>query len=623
MNTDLAQPLSEVSRLLRSGKATAAGELLSVTLLMSEIRGEMFTTVAHLIEQYAATSNIPPAWRVAVLGDATTRSAVHALRCVLFQQQKVIEVYEAPYASYQQEILDPTSRLHHFRPDLTVLAINECEALRQLRPLCDAGEVEALIDSEARRWESLWQALHVSGAVPVIQHLYTLSDKELLGIAERRDSASEYRFVQRLNERLLALAPGFVHWMDVDRLAARVGRANWFDPRLFHHGKQPFSPKYLPDYALLLAAAVRSAMNGTKKVLVLDLDNTLWGGVIGDDGIDGIALGPASSEGEAYAVFCAYVELLHRRGVILAVCSKNDPETAREVFERHPHMPLKLADFAAFYCNWDDKASNLHAIAQELNVDISSLVFVDDNPVECELVKQRLPAVSVVNVSGDPASFYRQVDRLHYFDSSGLSTEDIRRGESYQARLAAESLKSSASDLGDFLRSLEMTAIVRPALSSDVTRLAQMESKTNQFNLTTRRLSDDVIHAMLDSPEHIVLCLFLADRFADHGLVSYIAADLYGGDVRITDWLMSCRVFSRTAEYLMFNELVRHANTRGARTITGAYIPTAKNAVIADIFQKLGFQAGGGEGGAVWTLDLQGFVPQPTFIECTSEQSTR
>jgi FkbH-like protein len=291
-----------------------------------------------------------------------------------------------------------------------------------------------------------------------------------------------------------------------------------------------------------------------------------------------------------------------RRGVILGICSKNEMANVAEIFEKHRHMPLRLDDFSVVRCNWENKASNLAAIALELNIDVSALVFADDNPAECELVRQVLPAVHVVQMDGDPAAFVRRLDRERLFDSQGYSDEDIKRSKSYQAKAKTATLQASTPDLETYLVSLEMHGEFWIARHEDIPRLAQMEAKTNQFNLTTRRWTADHISRFIDADDHDVFCFRLSDRFADHGLVGSMIVSYQGAEARILGWLLSCRVFSRTCEEFMLPELVKCARTRGVQRIVGEYVATEKNQVVANLFTRLGFVAPDNDG--LFVLEL-------------------
>jgi len=451
--------------------------------------------------------------------------------------------------------------------------------------------------------------------VPIVQHLYCLPEDGLLGIAERRAPWSPSAFISQLNDELLAVAPGNIRWLDVDYLAASVGRLNWRDPRLYHHGKLPFSPRFLPNYAAAFAGAWRGVSARTKKVLVVDLDNTLWGGVVGDDGVDGIEIGPGTPAGEAFADFGDYLGQLRRRGVVLAIASKNDEQNVREVFERHPALSLRLDDFAAVAVNWSDKASNLRRLAGQLNLDLSSFVFVDDNPAERDLIRRELPMVTVVDLPEDPAYYRRAVDALHLFDSAYVSADDLKRAASYVARRQAVELQSGAGDLSSYLESLDMYGTLWPARQHDLPRLAQLELKTNQFNLTFRRYAASDIERLIVDPDALVLCFSLADRFGDHGLVSSLIARFENGALRIDSWLMSCRVFSRTAEEFMLAELVALARARGAATILGEFIAGPKNDYVAGLFARLGFIARDAGATRWWTLDTVAAFDVRTAIQ--------
>jgi FkbH-like protein len=586
-----AQQLAEAGKSLLEGDISSVRSSLRYLLLRETLSPAQYSIVSNLVNDLIECCKFSDTVRIAVLGSNTTQPIVSALRCALLADGMIAHVYEAPYGAYLQEILSPSSGLYAFQPDIVVIATGFSEVETHLHVPMTSEVEENALELVVEHWQVLWKVLAERLDKPVLQHLCEVPEEEYLGIAERRAGWSPSRFVESLNGRLIDTAPSLVRWIDVDRLAARVGRQNWHDMRLYYHGKFSFSPRFLPEYITVLTASLRGALGKIKKALILDLDNTLWGGVIGDDGMSGIRLGPETSEGEAYQSFCRYIKGLGQRGVILGICSKNELAIAAEVFEKHPHIPLKLDDFSVIHCNWNDKASNLSEIASELNIDISSIVFVDDNPAECELVRQVLPEIITIQLDGDPALFVRKIDHLHLFDSQGFSAEDIKRAESYKARANAVKLQSAAPDLDTYLGSLEMRGEVWLAREQDVPRLAQMEAKTNQFNLTTRRWTADQISRFLDAQDYDVLCFQLTDRFADHGLVGTMIVSYQGAEARIMSWLLSCRVFSRSCEAFMLNELVRYARERGAQKIIGEYTATEKNKVVAKLFTYLGFVA--------------------------------
>jgi len=350
---------------------------------------------------------------------------------------------------------------------------------------------------------------------------------------------------------------------------------------------------------------------------VLDLDNTLWGGVIGDDGVAGIHLGQGDPLGEAYVSFQRYAKALSERGVILAVCSKNEELLAREPFEKHPEMVLRWDDFSCFVANWEDKVTNLKRIAQQLNIGLQSMVFVDDNPAERDLVRQFLPEVAVPELPEDPAEYAAALERYRYFEVAALSAEDFQRREFYRANLERQQALGSHASLDEFLRSLDMRARVGPIREADLERSVQLIGKSNQFNLTTRRhTSAEVLH-MMASPDWVTFTVTLSDRFGDNGLISVLLACQRDEALYVDTWLMSCRVLQRGVERLLLNHLVAAARQRGLQRIRGEFIPTAKNKLVQNHYQELGFSLVHREpdGRACWELCFgNGWTPLPHHI---------
>jgi FkbH-like protein len=351
---------------------------------------------------------------------------------------------------------------------------------------------------------------------------------------------------------------------------------------------------------------------------VLDLDNTLWGGVIGDDGLNGIVLGQGSALGEGFVAVQDYAKDLARRGIILAVCSKNDEQNALEPFDKHPEMVLKRSDIASFRANWDDKVANIRAIAEDLNIGLDALVFLDDNPFERNLVRARLPMVAVPEVpDDDPALVPRVLADAGYFESLRLTDEDRQRTLQYQENRERAELRASATDLDGYLRSLEMRLPWGQFDKLSQQRVVQLINKTNQFNLTTRRYTDADVEAVIAHPSQFGLHMRLLDRFGDNGIIAIVIGKL-GEDASlvIDTWLMSCRVLGRQVEAVTLNLIAAQAKALGAKRLVGEYIPTAKNGMVRDHYQKLGFttvfQADDGASRSV--LDLEGFVPAETCI---------
>jgi FkbH-like protein len=428
-------------------------------------------------------------------------------------------------------------------------------------------------------------------------------------------------FLRRVNLVLGDRCPGYVHLNDVAALASHHGVANWFDPRYWYQAKMPVSFPCLVPFVRNTAQIIGALLGRTAKVLVLDLDNTLWGGVVGDDGPEGIVIGPGDPIGEAFLAFQEYALRLKQRGVLLAVCSKNDAANARAAFLTRTDMALKLDDFVAFKANWRAKPDNLREIARELNLGLDSLVFVDDNPVERGHVRHQLPEVNVVELNDDPADYVRLLDQAGLFEVANLSAEDAERTRQYQENELRRLCQAEAGDHAAYQRSLAQKATIRPFIPSDVDRITQLVNKSNQFNLTTLRLTRSQVEERMIDPSRIALTVRLMDRFGDNGLISVVCGDLQGDEVAIDLWLMSCRVLQRGVEQLVLNRLAERARRLGAVALRGTYIPTAKNGLVCDHYSGLGFApAGNGPDGLThWRLDLATFRPFDVSIEVHEE----
>jgi FkbH-like protein len=550
----------------------------------------IFQTGDRIAEIAADPAAIPPGTptqRIAVLGSVTIDYLARAVACGVLQEGVLPILYQAPYGAYVQEILNPASALHDFRPELVVIAPHWRDMVAALPVGAPAEDVDAALAPQAALLRTLWQQLTANGT-KIIQHRLVPPPYRYRGMADRLMPASPANQVRRLNEMLWEAGRGLLTWVDMETLAQEIGTRRFAAPKFYYAAKLDHDQKWLPDYLPLFRAAWRSANARAKKVLVLDLDNTLWGGVIGDDGPEGIKLGPACPAGEAFEDWQRYVKGLSERGVILAVCSKNDPDIAETGFG-HPHSVLSRPDFAAFECSWNDKAAGLRRIAADLNVGLDSVVFCDDNPAECALVRRELPEVAVVCMGSDPAGFIDLFDAGHWLDVESYTQEDLVRSATYTARAAALAEQAEATDLGGYLAGLEMRGELKRPGEADIARCAQLEQKTNQFNVTTRRYSESQLRTLLERDDAVVLSFRLIDRFGDHGLTSTLVAFVEGDTMRIDSWLMSCRIFSRSAEQFMLLGLMRIAGGLGMKRLVGEYLPTQKNDVVAGLFVRLGF----------------------------------
>jgi FkbH-like protein len=556
--------------------------------------------------------------RLAVLGSATLTHLLPAIRVAGLRRGIWIDTYENDFGQYAQELSDPDSELFAFKPTAVLLSLDGYHLAAGVTAGLDAAGADAALDEIKGRIRETWRLAREAFRCPVIQQTALPVHPVVLGNNEHRLPGSRARFLARLNEALREMAEDAgVDLLAVEDYAARDGVTAWHDTALWHRSKQEISPVAAPLYGDLVGRLLAAKQGRSFKCLVMDLDNTMWGGVIGDDGMEGIALGQGSALGEAYVAFQDYARELTRRGVILAVCSKNDEANAVEPFEKHPEMVLRRPDISSFVANWSDKAGNIRAIAEELNIGIDSLVFIDDNPFERNLVRQELPMVAVPEVSDDPTYFPRALADAGYFEGLSVTDEDRERTALYQGNKARDALQASATDLPSYLRGLEMQLVWKQFDRVGLQRIVQLINKSNQFNLTTRRYTDEDVFAVMDDPKAFGLQLRLLDRFGDNGVIAIIVGRLQENqDLYIDTWLMSCRVLGRQVEPTTLNLIAQQAEKLGARRLVGEYIPTKKNGMVKDHYAKLGFtvmdrdEAGGNRN----IIDLASFKPTETFI---------
>lgn len=609
--------VAEVKRTLTKGEPETA----AYWLRRAVVPGMDYTSAQELARMYQELRPLLEGavpLRVAVLSSFTSRQLAGLIELFLFGAGFRTELWEADYGVMRQEVLDPASPLYAFRPETVFLATSRRDLADVPELTADPAGVKACVEMELSSWCQLWHTLHERLGCQVIQNNFDTPPWRPLGNHEMRHPASFARYVQLVNMALTEQAAPFVVVHDLDALAACHGRWRWGDERFHHHAKMPCAPEFLVDYAHSVASLLLAQKGVCRKCLVLDLDNTLWGGVIGDDGLAGIRLGQGDAEGEAYLAFQRYVKTLQLRGVLLAVCSKNDESTAREVFTKHPEMLLRLDDISCFVANWHDKAANLRAIAEALNIGLGALVFVDDNPAERSVVRQLVPEVAVPEMPADCADYIRTLEGYRYFQVTTLATEDFKRTEFYQANKARVRAQATASNIDAFLQSLRMSARIEPISATSLERSAQLISRSNQFNLTTRRYTKAELLSMMEDGRWITRTVSLADRFGDNGLISVVLAHESPRALQIDTWLMSCRVLKRGVEGFVLNHLVKIARERQLSAILGEYVPTAKNALVRDHFRKLGFALvrEAEDGHSWWELSVRPDWQAPsTFIE--------
>jgi len=564
--------------------------------------------------------------RLAILSTSTTGRLGAAIRVACLRRGLTCSIYEPDYGQWLQELHHQESGLHRFSPTAILFATDARTAVGGLSFMAHADEVHTQRQAFVARMAGAWRRARDAFGCHVIQQTCLPHLTSPIGQNEHLLAGSPTNFLMQLNADLrVAATDAGVDVLSVDTHAAQDGLAVWHDPALWFGAKQEISAAAAPLYGDLVARLVAARRGLSAKCLVLDLDNTIWGGVVGDDGVAGLVLGQGSAAGEAFLALQAYAKALAARGVILAICSKNDEAVARHAFAHHPEMILKLDDIAWFVANWQDKATNLRVIAQGLNLGLDSLVFVDDNPAERDLVRRELPTVSTPEVPEDPALIPRCLADAGYFETVTVTAEDRARSGLYRTNAARAELEAQATDIEAYLADLQMHLSWAPFDHINLPRIVQLINKTNQFNLTTRRVSETDVAALIDAPDILALQFRLRDRFGDIGIIAVliarrIAEDVQDASFQIDTWLMSCRVLGRGVEAATLNVLASQAVARGARGLIGVYRPTERNGIVADHYAKLGFQSHDApdlseEGGFVGRLDLADFVPRSTSIK--------
>ncbi len=556
-------------------------------------------------------------FRLGIVSNATTHFLVPALIATAARHGMALDCAEADFDQPVQQALAADSAINSFQPAATLVAL-DYRGL-PLRPSPgDSDAASATVAACLRHLDTIREGIHRHSDAICVMQTIPRPPEAIFGDLDFALAGTMRSLIEAINRGLAERLVGSSDILfDVAGLAETVGLAQWHDPKLWNLAKVPFSNTFLPLYAEH-ACRLLAAMRGrSRRCLVLDLDNTLWGGVIGDDGLDGIVIGQGDATGEAHLELQRTALALRDRGIVLAISSKNNEETARLPFRQHPEMLLREEHIAVFQANWDDKASNIRAIAKELSLGIDSLAFTDDNPVERDLVRRFLPEVAVPELPDDPALFSRTLSAAGYFATTAFSAEDRHRAEFYQTNARRVALQSQCNDIDAYLTSLAMVIHFRPFDDTGRARITQLINKSNQFNLTTRRYTEAEVRAIQADPGCFTLQVRLADAFGDNGMIGVIICRAIEADWEIDTWLMSCRVLGRKVELAVLQEILHHARRRGIHRIIGRYRPTERNAMVADHYLKLGFTAleQSRDGSSSWRLDVAAAPAHATPME--------
>ncbi len=557
-----------------------------------------------------------PRVKVALLGDTATQLLAIAMRGAAIDMGFDLELYEADYNQVEQQFFDPDSELHHFGPQYIVIF----QAAHRLVDDHAAMPPEQRVFLAQRRLDFIEGTLNDKaweGCRFICLNYPEIDDTVFGNYANQVEGSLIYQ-MRLLNWGLMQRAQRYdsLSIVDLAALQAQLGRQMLFSPSIYASTEMVVSIDALPPVAYRIVQAIAAQRGTFKKCLILDLDNTLWGGVIGDDGIEGIQLGHGLGIGRIFTELQQWCKKLQQRGIILCVVSKNDETIAKEPFQQHPDMVLRLDDIAVFIANWETKVDNIRAVQQILNIGFDSMVFLDDNPFERAIVREHIAGITVPELPEDPAEYLEYLYGLNLFETASASEVDDKRTKQYQQEAQRVELKRTFNNEQEFLASLGMQAHVEPFNTFNTPRVAQLTQRSNQFNLRTIRYSEDDVCRLAQAPEVIDLAFSLSDRFGDHGLIAVVVMRPLDDETLFVDtWLMSCRVLKRGMEHFTLNQMVELARNRGFKRIIGEYIPTAKNAMVAEHYPLLGFTHLDHENGSKWCLDIANYQMLDTAIK--------
>ncbi|MCR5734711.1 MAG: HAD-IIIC family phosphatase [Lachnospiraceae bacterium] len=555
--------------------------------------------------------------KIAVLGGSTTHDIINITDLFLLDQGIKAEFYESEYAKFWEDVMFDNEELVAFKPDVVYIHTSN----RNIRNYPVMGmskeDVDSCLNADYEYFLKLWEKIRDTYHCPIIQNNFEYPYYRLLGNADATDIHGKVRYINTLNQKFADYTEQNKDFFiqDINYLSACYGLDVWSDPLYWHMYKYALAIEAIPTLCFNLSNIIKSIYGKNKKSLVLDLDNTLWGGIIGDDGVENIEIGQETSMGQVYSEFQSYIKEQKDIGVILNIASKNEPENALAGLN-HPDSVLTPDDFIDIKANWDPKSKNVEEIARELNLLPESFVFVDDNPAEREIVEKNL-GVAAPDI-GSVENYVRILDHSGFFEVTNLSADDAKRNEMYKENMERMKLEQSFSDYGDYLRSLEMKGTIKGFEPIYLDRIAQLTNKSNQFNLTTKRYTRAEIEEVSDSTEYIDLYGRLVDKFGDNGVVSVVIGHIDGDILNMDLWLMSCRVLKRDMEYAMMDELVSQARAKGIKTIKGYFYPTAKNKMVTEFYKLMGFDkiSEDAEGNTVWEFKVtDGYTDQNRYIK--------
>ncbi len=560
-------------------------------------------------------SNLKPV-KIALLGDTATQFLSVALRGAGFDLGFDLQIWEADFDQVEWQIFDPASEFYQFNPEVVVIFQSSHRLLQKYNKL-KPEEYSSLAQNELQLIESLQTAVNAKLNSKIIYYNYAEIDDAIFGNYANKIASSFIFQVRKLNYELMLYAeklPGF-YICDLSSIQNNIGKATIFRPAMYINTEMVLSIDVLPAIALRTVELIGALYGKFKKCLVFDLDNTIWGGVIGDDGLEHIQLGTLGI-GKAYTELQYWIKKLKNRGIVLAVCSKNTESVAKEPFEKHPDMVLRMDDISVFVANWENKVSNIRQIQNTLHIGFDSMVYLDDNPFERSMVGEHIPALTIPDLPGDPADYLEYLYTLNLFETVSFSNEDTERTKQYQVEVERNAGKHEYVDEYAFLESLDMICHIEPFNRFNAPRVAQLSQRSNQFNLRTVRYTEADIEMLASSADHYNFTFTLKDKFGDNGLICVVILHKENSETLFIDtWLMSCRVLKRGMENFVLNTVTFFAKTNGFKSLKGEYLVTPKNGIVKNHYRDLGFR----EEGAFWILNPAEYQSKKSHIKKSDE----
>ena len=530
-------------------------------------------------------------YKIAILGNCSTQHLSTALKGYGYKEGYNLDIFDADYNQIDAQVMDDNSELYNHAPN-SVLIYMSTEKLFENFCQLELQNRNNFAENILNQIETYWNTINSKLKTNIMQFNFVEIDDKIFGNYSNKVSNSFIYQIRKLNYLLMELVEKTKNafLIDLSSIQNLYGRKELHDEKLYYIAKMPISTNLLPEVAKQVVDIIKALNGKIKKCVVLDLDNTLWGGVIGDDGLKSIQIGELGL-GHAFSEFQMWLKELKNRGIILTVCSKNNEDIAKEPFEKHPEMVLRLEDISMFVANWQDKASNIKHIQETINIGMDSLVFIDDNPFERNLVKELIPDITVPDLPEDPAMYLSYLKSLNLFETASYSENDKDRTKQYQAEVGRATMQSSFEDFNDYLKSLQMVATAHEFNEFEIPRISQLTQRSNQFNLRTIRYTEAEIEEILRNDKYLTLSFSLKDKFGDYGLISVVIMEKKDKETLFLDtWLMSCRVLKRGMEEFIINTIIETAKKKGFKKVVGEYIKTPKNAMVEKIYSNLGFK---------------------------------